>query len=121
MLPDHFQKMQVQSPRTELPNACMPICALKICTSILDLWLNVPASAAFVCYQRSAVCVCNSLREGRVFLDGCKAIVDGECRAFQIPKGFREVVIGLLWEYQVCCCGTRHLYEVMLLLMEDRG
>ena len=69
--------MQIQPPRAEFPNAGMPIRTFEIRTPTFVLWMNVPATASLVCYQRPAICVRNSLREICILLDGLEAIADG--------------------------------------------
>ena len=83
VLPDYLQQMQVQSPGTELPNPGMPIRTLKIYASTFMLRINVPASASFVCYKRSAVRVCNLLRESSILLDGLETVRDREGRPLE--------------------------------------
>jgi hypothetical protein len=108
MLPNDFQQMQVQPPRTELPHPCMPIRALEICTPSLCLGINVPASASFVRDQRSAIVSCHLVCEGCIVLDRLKTVPNGQSGPFELSKGFGKVVIGLLREYEFRCSGEWH-------------
>ena len=74
----------------------MPIRAFEICTATLVFWINIPATASFVCNQRPAVRVSNLVAECCILLNGLEAISDGECRALEFTEGFGEIVIGVL-------------------------
>jgi hypothetical protein len=86
VFPYYPQQMQIQSPGTELPNTGMPIRTLEVRTPTLILWINVPASASFICYQRSAVRICDLLRECSILLDGLETVRDREGRPFEFTQ-----------------------------------
>jgi hypothetical protein len=89
----------------------MAIGALEVCTATLILRIDVPAPAPFVCYQWPAVRGCNALRKGCILLDGMEAISNGESRSFEIAQCLGEIMIGLLGEDEVGCCGSWHLKD----------
>jgi len=74
MLSNPLKEMNVQPPRAERPNSCMPICALKVCTAILIVWINVPAAASFVRYYGSSICVRHALYKRSIFEDGLESV-----------------------------------------------
>jgi hypothetical protein len=114
MFPNDFQQMQVQPPGTELPNACMPICAFEICTSTLGFGINVPASAPFIRNQGSVVGIRDLLCKGCIVLNGLEAVLDGKSGSFELSQSFGEIVIGLLREYEFRCSREGHLREAVM-------
>jgi hypothetical protein len=69
VVPNDFKEMQIQPPRTKLPNTSMPICALEIRASTFILRINVPAAASFVRDQGSAIGVGDTLCKGCIVLN----------------------------------------------------
>lgn len=76
MLPNLFQQMRVQPARTELPNACMSIRALEVCTPRLQGWTDVPAAASLVGDHGPAVGSRDTLHECGIRENGLQAVVD---------------------------------------------
>jgi hypothetical protein len=101
MFSNNLQQMKIQPPRAELPNAGMSICAFEICTPNLVFWINIPASASFICYQRPPVRVCGPLCESCILLNGLETIPNGEGRSFEFTQSLGEIMIGLLRENEV--------------------
>ena len=54
-LSNQLQEVCVQPASAKLPNACMSIGAFEIRAPCFGLWVNIPASAAFIGDQRAAV------------------------------------------------------------------
>jgi hypothetical protein len=75
MLSNRLQEMNVQPACTKGPDSRMPICTFKVCTAILVIWINVPAAASFVRYQRSSIRGRHPLHERSIFEDGLKSVL----------------------------------------------
>jgi len=69
VVPNDFQEMQIQAPRTKFPNTCMAICTLEIRASTFIFRVDVPTSASFVRNQGSAIGVRDSLCKGCIVLN----------------------------------------------------
>jgi hypothetical protein len=96
-----LEKVKIQPPGAEFPNARMPICAFEIGAPTFVFWVNIPAAASLVGYQWSAVCTRDSPSKGGVILNGLEAVVNGKCGTLEFAKSSGKIVICLLREYQV--------------------
>lgn len=99
----------------------MPVRTFEICTPSLVLGSNVPASTSFVRDQRSAVGIRHQLCKGPIVLDRLEPVLDGESGAFELPKSFGEVVIGLLGEDEFRCGGEGHWRRAVMPETVDGG
>ncbi len=54
----------------------MAICALEVCTAALIIWIDVPAAASLVRYQRSSIGGGHPLCERGIFEDGLESILN---------------------------------------------
>ncbi|CAG8961478.1 hypothetical protein HYFRA_00013930 [Hymenoscyphus fraxineus] len=89
----------------------MAIRTLEICASSFGVGMDIPTSAPLVRNQWLVEGIAYSLRKGGIFLNGPEAVVDGERRSFQIPKGLGEIVVGLFGEDEIGFCEVGHCFR----------